>query len=115
MDGSPPGSSVHGMLQARILEWVGMPSSRGSSRPRDRTGSLTSPASAGEFFTSSATWEAKDLTKGRKRMDFAMSSRGKEDKRLLGLDFRNFKKMQGKIFLVCRQPDWILRHGYKNV
>ena len=31
MDWSPPGSSVHGILQARILEWVAMPSSRGSS------------------------------------------------------------------------------------
>ena len=37
MDCSPPGSSVHGILQARILEWVAMPSSMGSSRPRDRT------------------------------------------------------------------------------
>ena len=37
MDCSPPGSSVHGILPARILEWVAMPSSRGSSRPRDRT------------------------------------------------------------------------------
>ena len=37
MDCSPPGSSVHGILQARILEWVDMPSSRGSSQPRDRT------------------------------------------------------------------------------
>ena len=36
-DCSPPGSSVHGILQARILEWVAMPSSRGSSQPRDRT------------------------------------------------------------------------------
>ena len=36
MDCSPPGSSVHGILQARILEWVSMPSSRGSSQPRDR-------------------------------------------------------------------------------
>ena len=34
-DCSPPGSSVHGMLQARTLEWAVMPSSRGSSRPRD--------------------------------------------------------------------------------
>ena len=34
---SPPGSSVHGILQARILEWVAMPSSRGPSRPRGRT------------------------------------------------------------------------------
>ena len=30
-----PGSSVHGILQARILEWVTMPSSSGSSQPRD--------------------------------------------------------------------------------
>ena len=37
MDHSPPGSSVHGLLQVRILEWVAMPSSRGSSQPRDRT------------------------------------------------------------------------------
>ena len=37
MDCSPPGSSVHGILQARILEWVAMPSSRGSSLPRDQT------------------------------------------------------------------------------
>ena len=36
MDCSPPGSSVHGLLQARILEWVVMPSSRGPSRPKNR-------------------------------------------------------------------------------
>ena len=34
---TPPGSSVHGILQARILEWVAMPSSRGSSQHRDHT------------------------------------------------------------------------------
>ena len=37
MDCSLPGSSVHGILQARIQEWVTMPSSRGSFWPRDRT------------------------------------------------------------------------------
>ena len=37
MDGNPPGSSVHGILQARILEWVAMPSLRGSSRPKGPT------------------------------------------------------------------------------
>ena len=37
MNYSPPGSSIHGILQARILEWVAMPSSRGSSQPRDQT------------------------------------------------------------------------------
>ena len=35
MDCSPPGTSVHGILQAIVLEWVAMPSSRGSYRPRD--------------------------------------------------------------------------------
>ena len=37
VDCSPPGSSVHGILQARVLEWVAISSSRGSSQPRDRT------------------------------------------------------------------------------
>ena len=37
MDCSPPGFSVHGILQARILEWVAKPSSRGSSGPRNQT------------------------------------------------------------------------------
>ena len=45
---SPPGSSVHGILQARILEWVAIPSSRGSSQPRDQT---QVSCTAGEFFT----------------------------------------------------------------
>ena len=37
MDCSLPGSSIHGIFQARVLEWVAMPFSRGSSRPRVRT------------------------------------------------------------------------------
>ena len=37
MDCSPPGSSVHGIFQARVLEWVAIPFSRGSSQPRDWT------------------------------------------------------------------------------
>ena len=37
MDWGPPGSSVHGTLQARILEWLAISSSRGYSRPRDQT------------------------------------------------------------------------------
>ena len=37
MDCSPPGPSVHRISQARILEWVAISSSRGSSRPKDRT------------------------------------------------------------------------------
>ena len=37
MNHNPPGSSVHGIFQARIMEWVAIPFSRGSSWPRDRT------------------------------------------------------------------------------
>ena len=37
VDCSPPGSSVHGILQARIMDWVAISFSRGSSQPRDRT------------------------------------------------------------------------------
>ena len=37
MDGSLPGSSIHGMFQARVLEWAAISFSRGSSRPSDQT------------------------------------------------------------------------------
>ena len=64
VDCSPPGSSVHESLQARILQWVAMFSSRGSSRPRDWTCVSLSPALAGNLLTNSAIWEAqvKDVT-----------------------------------------------------
>ena len=51
MDCSPPGSSVHGILQIRILEWVAMPFSRASSPPRDQTHISCSSCIAGWFFT----------------------------------------------------------------
>ena len=51
-----PGSSVHGILQARIPEWVAIPFSRGSSWPRDRT---QVSCTAGKFFTFWATSEAQ--------------------------------------------------------
>ena len=51
MDNSPPGSSVHGILQARTLEWVPMPSSTGSSRPRDQTCVSCDSCIAGGLFT----------------------------------------------------------------
>ena len=55
MDCSPPGSSVHGILQARILQRVAMPSSRESSQPRDPT---RVSCIAGRFFNNWATTEA---------------------------------------------------------
>ena len=51
MEYSPPGSSVHGIFQARMLEWIAMPSSRGSSQSMDLC------ALASGFFTTGATWE----------------------------------------------------------
>ena len=55
VDCSPPGSSVHGILKARILEWVAMPSSRGSlPDPGIEPRSLASRALAGGFFTTRA-------------------------------------------------------------
>ena len=56
-DCSPWGSSLLGIFQARVLEWVAMLSSRGSSQSRGWTWSLIFPALAGGFFTTSATWE----------------------------------------------------------
>ena len=58
MDGSPPGSSVQGILQTRITEWVAMPSTRGSSPPRFQT---WVSCIAGRFFTIWATREAPYL------------------------------------------------------
>ena len=51
MDCSPLGSSVHGILQARILEWVTISSSRASSHSRDQTRSSCAFALAGKFLT----------------------------------------------------------------
>ena len=61
MDCSPPGSSVHGILQARILEWVAMPSSGESSQPRDQT---QVSRIAGRCFTLWATREAQGYWSG---------------------------------------------------
>ena len=59
MDCSPPGSSVHGIFQAKILEWFAISFSRGSSWPRGRNWvSYT----AGRFFTIWATREARFYT-----------------------------------------------------
>ena len=58
MDCSLASSSVHGMDQARILEWIGISFSRGSSWPRDWTHVPVSPALAGWILYHSTTWEA---------------------------------------------------------
>ena len=57
MDCSLPGSSVHGILQGRILAWVAISYSRGSPQPGIEPPYLESPALAGRFFTNCTTWK----------------------------------------------------------
>ena len=65
MDCSPPGSSVHGILQDRIPEWIAISSATGSSRPRDQT---CISCTAGGFFTSEPPGKPMgELTKYRCR------------------------------------------------
>ena len=61
MDCNPPGSSVHEIFQARILEWVAVSFSRGSSQPRDQT---RISGIAGSFFTIRAIREAREQPEG---------------------------------------------------
>ena len=65
---SPPGSSVHGILQARILEWVAISFSRGSSQPRDQT---WVSHMAGRLFTQTDsrvwTWKKMPFNKAEKK------------------------------------------------
>ena len=56
---SLPGSSVRRIHEARILEWVAMPSSRASSWPRDWTRDFCISCTAGRFFTHWGTWESQ--------------------------------------------------------
>ena len=60
MDCSPPGSSIHRISQARILEWVAIPFSRGSSWPRDRTGVSWISCIGRQILYHQATWEGDD-------------------------------------------------------
>ena len=62
MNYSPPLSSVHEILQARILEWVAIPSSRGSSWSRDRTYVTCVSYISGGFFTT--IWEVSFIRSG---------------------------------------------------
>ena len=60
VDCSLQGSTVHAILQARILEWVAMPFSRKLPNPEIEPTSLMSPALVGEFITS-ITWETQGI------------------------------------------------------
>ena len=58
MDCSLSASSTHGISQAKILEWVAISSSRGSSQPRHQTHAHVSPVLAGRLFFTTTTWNA---------------------------------------------------------
>ena len=64
MDSSPPGSSVHRILQARILEWVAISFSRGLPHPGIEPISLASPAQQTDFFTTEPPGKPKGLLRG---------------------------------------------------
>ena len=66
VDCSPPGFSVHGILQVRILEWEAISFSRGSSNPGIKS---VSPALAGEFFTTRALVGKPDQGEQRHSMN----------------------------------------------
>ena len=58
VDCCPPGSSAHGIFQARILEWVAISCSRGSSQPRDRTPISDGSCTGRQVLHHWGTWEA---------------------------------------------------------
>ena len=62
MDCSLPGSSIHGIFHARILEWIALPSSRDLPDPGIEPKSLMSAALTGGFLTTTTTWEAQRST-----------------------------------------------------
>ena len=111
MDYSPPDSSVHGILQARILEWVAMPSSRGSSWPRDWT---QVSSIAGRFFT---IWDMRKAQSGLYKCSLMLS---------LTLDFSNVtilinflscvgEHTQTGLALVSVPSPWIHRTPFPQV
>ena len=58
---SPPGFSVYGIIQARILDWIAIPFSRGSSWPRDQTRISCASCMTGRFFTFWVTGEVQEV------------------------------------------------------
>ena len=95
---NPMDYTVHGILQARILEWVAFPFSRGSSQPRDWT---QVSRTAGRFFTSGATREAQ-ATRQAKRESTGGKKRGNQEG-LIGWD-QFFLLLKVKTFTCFGSP-----------
>ena len=105
LDSSLPGSSVHGIPQAGILEWVAIPFSRGSSRSRDWTQVF---GTAGRFFIIWATREALCNTKrgdyiiAKILFNFNINRRSWSSTSLSGL--KSFKQN------LLKEPDHAIQH-----
>ena len=99
-DRSPLGSSVHGILQARILEWTAMPSSRRSSQPRDQPSQPRSPT-----FTISAT---------RERDSAWPNSETHQDKELLSMSVPFSSFWNRNVYNYYRMPIPPLHFGSRS-
>ena len=102
VDCSPPGSSIHGILQTRIMEWVAIAFSRGSSRPRDRT---QVSCIAGGFFTSWATREAStahDQEKNQPRRKTGKNLNGHFSKEGTQVSTKHMKRCSGPLLQKCQ-------------
>ena len=103
MDHSLAGSSVHRILQTRILEWITMPSTRETSCPGIKCTSLVSPALTSMFFTSSATWEALECIMLCETESLLMKV--KEEGKKTGLKFGIQKMIMASIPITSWQSD----------
>ena len=74
MDCGPPGSSVHGISQARLLEWVAMSFSRGSSRPRDWTNIFCGSCIGRQILYHWATWKPTEEDESEREWNCSVMS-----------------------------------------
>ena len=111
VDCSLPGSSIHGILQARILDWVAVLSSRGSSQVSDQTCIFCSSCTAGRFFISEPSgklWEVK-WALGNTTMNKASGGDG-----ILAELFQILKMMLLKCCIQYVSKFWKLNSGHKT-
>ena len=102
MDYSLLASSVHGILQVRILEWVAMPSSRGPSQPRDWTQVFCISCIAGRFFTAEPPGKTQEI--GCHQLN--------NDTPYIVKMYSNFKDV--RIFWSVPWNQWIILFSYGN-